>query len=136
MLSLENQYKIGYNKSDFLGMLASGLCLLHCLVTPFLFIAKTCSSTCCAETPIWWKTIDVLFLGISFFAVLSSTNKSNKTSIKVAMWVMWSLLCFIILNEYLEFVQLFEQAIYIPTALLIALHLYSLKFCQCKKQGC
>jgi|GEM_PF-3179353 len=47
--------------ADFIGAMSSGLCLMHCLATPFLFIAKACTATCCADTPSWWQLIDYLF---------------------------------------------------------------------------
>ena len=136
MLRLEDRSQIITDRSDYLGMLASGLCLIHCLATPFLFIAKTCSATCCEETPVWWKTIDVLFLTISFFAVLASTKKSINKTIQVLMWLAWLAISFVILNEYLNLITLFDKAIYIPAISLIVLHIYNLKFCQCKEKCC
>lgn len=136
MLRLEDRSQIITDRSDYLGMFASGLCLIHCLATPFLFIAKTCSATCCEETPVWWKTIDVLFLTISFFAVLASTKKSTNKTIQVLMWLAWMAISFVILNEYLNLITLFDKAIYIPAISLIVLHIYNLKFCQCKEKCC
>ena len=45
---------------DFIGALASSLCLVHCLLTPVLFIVKACTSSasCCAGAPVWWQVID------------------------------------------------------------------------------
>jgi len=37
---------------DLFGALVSSLCLIHCAATPFLFIAKVCSATCCSDTRI------------------------------------------------------------------------------------
>ena len=123
-------------KSDFVGMLISSLCLIHCLATPFLFIAKTCSATCCSETPVWWKTIDFLFLGISFFAVFESTRKTSKQYMKFALWLTWLCLSVVLVNEYVQFFTLFKQAIFIPAIVLISLHLYNWKYCQCKANCC
>ena len=33
--------------SDLIGALASALCTIHCLVTPFIFLASTCARDCC-----------------------------------------------------------------------------------------
>lgn len=135
-MRLESENQIITNKADYLGMLASSLCLLHCLATPFLFIAKTCSTTCCEETPVWWKTIDFLFLTISFFAVLASTKKSTNKTIQMLMWLTWMAISFVICNEYLNLIALFDKAIYIPATTLIVLHIYNLKYCQCKEKCC
>ncbi len=32
-------------ESDIVGAVASGLCALHCIATPFLFIAQSCSTS-------------------------------------------------------------------------------------------
>ena len=42
-----NKLKISYLKvnSDSIGALASGLCMIHCVATPFFFIASACSSS-------------------------------------------------------------------------------------------
>ena len=77
--------KLILQKPDRLGILASTLCLIHCVASPFLFIAQTCSTTCCKATPIWWKTIDYLFSIISFFAIRRSTQVSLNKSIKLGL---------------------------------------------------
>ena len=51
---------------DSVGIIASTLCMIHCIGTPFIFIAKACSATCCSEAPLWWVIIDYIFLFISF----------------------------------------------------------------------
>ena len=70
------------DNSDYFGILASGLCLIHCFATPFIFIVRSCSAACCAETPIWWKTIDYLFVIISLFAVRQAFKASDNKLIK------------------------------------------------------
>jgi hypothetical protein len=74
-------------KSDVLGVLASGLCLIHCIATPFIFVAQTCSASCCSVAPTWWSTIDYVFLGISFFAIYWSVQNTSKNWIKYALWI-------------------------------------------------
>ena len=54
---------------DSIGMIAGTLCAIHCIATPFLFVAKACSTVCCADAPLWWKAIDYIFLVISFIAI-------------------------------------------------------------------
>ena len=64
---------------DNLGIIASTLCMIHCIGTPFLFIAKACSTTCCADAPLWWKAIDYAFLIISFLLFILLQKSSNNT---------------------------------------------------------
>jgi len=59
-------------KPDSIGAIASTLCLIHCLATPFVFIAQSCTLTCCNGVPMWWGSIDYIFLIISFFTVYRS----------------------------------------------------------------
>jgi hypothetical protein len=121
---------------DQLGTVASSLCLVHCLATPFIFLAKSCSNSCCSSAPGWWGLIDFAFLVISFFAVYNSTKNSRISFVRIALWSNWVLLLLIILNEYIAFVQLFSAAIYIPAIALIILHQYNIRQCKCNKKCC
>lgn len=128
VISLKSQ-----NKSDLIGAFASGLCLLHCIATPLLFIVQTCSATCCEASPSWWKWLDYIFLVISFVAIFRSSKTTTKRWIGQALWLSWSVLAFIILNEKTGWLLLPEFSIYIPALALIALHLYNQKYCQCNE---
>ena len=118
-------------KSDTLGALASGLCLLHCIATPFIFVAQTCSASC-AGAPLWWSAIDFLFLGISFFAIYWSAKTTTKAWIKSLLWASWGALLLIILNEKAALIPIPSTAIYLPAIGLVVLHVYNLKYCQCQ----
>jgi len=118
-------------KSDVLGVLASGLCLIHCIATPFIFVAQTCSASCCSVAPTWWSTIDYVFLGISFFAIYWSVQNTSKNWIKYALWINWVVLLFVILNEKIGVIHIDELAVYVPALCLVGLHLYNQKYCQC-----
>ncbi len=123
-------------KPDTFGAFASLLCLIHCIATPFLFIAQTCSATCCHDAPLWWQFIDYLFLIISFFAIYQTTKKTSSSWIKPALWLSWFVLLIIILNEKLEWMSLNYWLVYIPAFALIVLHLYNRKYCQCDTDDC
>ncbi|TXE11819.1 MerC domain-containing protein [Seonamhaeicola algicola] len=130
--------KIAIKKPDTLGALASTLCLIHCLLTPFIFLAQTKVAACCATNgvPNWWKSIDFIFLIISFFAVYQSAKNSTKKTVKMALWFCWSLLCFLIINEKLAWFHLPEILIYLTAISMVILHVYNLKYCQCKTDNC
>ena len=119
-------------KSDVIGAWASTLCLIHCLSTPFIFVVQ-------AEIINhlqWWKMLDLFFLIISFIAILRSVKTSSKKWIKIALWVSWTVLMVVILNEKFAVFPLAEQAIYSPTIGLVFFHLYSQKYCQCSHKNC
>lgn len=126
------------NNSDAIGMWSSGLCLIHCLATPFLFVAKSCSTTtaCCAAGPTWWGLLDVGFLVISFIAIYFTAKHSSKDWVKIALFVSWAALAGIILNEYLAVVNLTGYVIYAPAVALIGLHFYNRQYCQCTEDAC
>jgi hypothetical protein len=123
-------------KTDLIGAIASTLCLTHCIATPFIFIAQSCSIVCCDSTPVWWGALDYFFLVVSFFAVYRSTQTTSSNLIKPFLWLSWSVLFIIIMNEKITWFPLSEQAIYFPALALIVLHLYNKKYCQCNNNKC
>ncbi len=126
-------------KSDVLGAVASGLCALHCIATPFLFIAQSCSTTgtgCCGSSPTWWSSIDYLFIGITFFAVYQSGKNSTKSWLKYALFAIWGMLSFLVLNEKVIFLDISHSWKYLMAFGLISLHMYNLKYCQCSEESC
>ena len=116
---------------DNLGIIASTLCMIHCIGTPFLFIAKACSTTCCADAPLWWKAIDYAFLIVSFFAIYFIAKKSSNNTLIFIFWFFWGLLAVTIFNETLGLFTLPKNFIYIPAFSIIILHFYNIKFCKC-----
>ncbi|MEP1489164.1 MAG: MerC domain-containing protein [Algibacter sp.] len=123
-------------KPDNIGAVASTLCLIHCIATPFIFIVQSCAITCCSETPTWWQFIDYFFLIISFFAIYRSTQTTSKKWMKPSLWLSWFLLLFVIINEKTAWFPLPEYVIYFPALALIILHLYNKKYCQCNLNKC
>jgi len=139
MLNLFHMVRINHLniKSDSIGIMASTLCFLHCLATPLLFIGHVSASPIKEHYPLWWGTLDVLFLGVSFFAVYWSTLTTSKTWIKYAFWFSWILLSLTIMTEKLELWPLPEVAIYPPTIGLIVLHFYNRRYyCNCEEKNC
>ena len=121
---------------DNVGIIASSLCMIHCIGTPFLFIAKACSTSCCSEAPVWWQLIDYLFLIISFVAIYFVTNNTTLNWIKIAFWITWFVLFISILNHTFPVVETPKYFTYIPASAIIILHFYNLRFCKCKEDSC
>ncbi|QTE23078.1 MerC domain-containing protein [Polaribacter cellanae] len=124
------------NKSDTLGIIASVLCFIHCLLTPLLFITHIGNFGIHSNKPFWWSNLDFLFLAIGFFAVLRSSKVSTKKFIKVLLWSFWTLLFLLVVNEKNEILHLPEIIMYLVTITLVILHVYNLKYCTCKKDSC
>ena len=124
-------------QSDYIGALASGICLLHCIATPFLFAsAVEMEQHHHGKNPIWWSSIDVIFIIISFIAVYRSARLSSMQWVKYALFISWAFLSFVLLNEKFEGVHLAEEIIYVPASSLILLHLYNKRYCQCDDENC
>lgn len=122
--------------SDLIGATASTLCTIHCMATPFLFFASTCTKSCCASAPLWWIWIDYAFLFISLFAVYKSTKSTSKFWIKLLLWVSWIALSSFILMEQNTQINLSDYYKYSAALSLVFFHVYNLKYCQCESDNC
>ena len=130
---ITNKYfimNITLKKSDLIGASSSALCLVHCLATPFFFIAATCSKTCCSAAPGWWQSIDYIFVIVSFLAVIYSIKSSDNKIVKYGLVISWLFLCFMTFNLTFQWVFLHENIRFIPAFSLIGFHVYNLFFCK------
>ena len=123
-------------KSDSIGILSSSLCLIHCLATPFLFAVQAHVISCCASKPLWWSSLDVIFLIISALAIYKSSTSVSKKSIVIALCISWFFLVLIIVNEKTGWFHIPQPAIYFPSLSLIFFHWYGSKYCQCENETC
>lgn len=124
-------------KSDVIGALASGLCAIHCLATPFIFVIQSCATTgCCESGPAWWSAIDYIFIVITLFAVIHSSKHSSKPWMKYALYGTWVILTLLVVNEKFSVVPLAAWCKYAAAISMISLHLYNLKYCQCAEDSC
>ncbi len=128
--------KLIVQKPDTFGAIASILCVIHCVLTPLLFIVHSCSINDCDGAPTWWKNLDYFFLAISFFAVYNSTQTTSKKIMIPILWISWIVLLVLILNEKLKWFILPEIITYLAAFILAGLHIYNLNYCQCKKDKC
>ena len=119
------------SKSDIIGVMASSLCLLHCIATPLLFIAHASTITVESSRPWWWGGLDIIFLTISFIAVYWSTSNTSSRWMKYALWISWLLLSLILVNEKFEIWHISEESVYLPSMALVLLHIYNRRFCNC-----
>lgn len=128
---------INFNKSsDSWGAIASALCLAHCVLTPFLFIAQahTHVEGHHESGPVWWGFIDYLFLAISFFAIRHSAKHTNLAWMPAALYTSWALLALYIVCEKYHLLHLSHELVYIPALSLVFLHLYNQRNNRLKKE--
>ncbi|MEM9546332.1 MAG: MerC domain-containing protein [Bacteroidota bacterium] len=121
---------------DYVGALASGLCLIHCAVTPFLFVAKAYSVTACSAAPTWWRAVDYIFLIVSFVAIYFTSKNASKSWVKSSLWVSWIVLAITILSESFHWGLVPHAFIYVPALAIVGLHIYNLKYCKCENDVC
>lgn len=124
------------HKTDLWGALAGSVCLIHCMITPFLFIAKACTSSCCSESPLWWQAVDYVFILISLIAIKFVTNNISHKGITIAFWTSWILLLVTTLDGTLQTGLLPHSFIYLPALAIIGLHFYNMKYSQCSVPRC
>lgn len=129
--------KLSLNRSDTLGAVASTMCMAHCLITPIVFMASSGTvKQANLSVPGWWINLDFLFLLISFLAIYRSTQTTSKAFMKPALWGNWFFLLLLIINEKMTLLHLPDFITYIAATTLASLHLYNLKYCQCKDENC
>ena len=119
------------SKSDVIGAAASALCLVHCVATPFLFVVQAGVMSAGVGRPQWWGILDLVFLVISFFAIVWTNKVTTRRWVGLALWACWLLLALVVLNEKISLVPLAEEVVYIPALGLIFFHLYNRKYCKC-----
>ena len=128
--------KITLQKPDSIGAIASMLCVVHCLLTPLIFIAHSCCKEGCDAAPTWWKSIDFIFLTISFISIYQSTKTTTQDAMKPILWSLWCLLSFLIINDKIHLLEIPETISYIIAIALAFFHIYNLRYCQCDEKCC
>lgn len=118
--------------SDYLGVTFSSLCMLHCFLTPILFISQVHLST----IPGWWQPLNFLFLSLSFLAIYRSVQNSSSINVKILLYLSWTVLAFLLISEELELFHLPEALTYASGFSLAFLHIYNRKYCQCADEEC
>ena len=123
-------------KSDFFGVIASSLCMIHCLATPLLFVVQASAASCSEVGPWWWRMMDYLFLIISIAAIYHSAKMTSLQWMPKALYTCWGILALLILNEGLHLLPIPHILIYLPAFSLVFLHLYNRKYCRCEETDC
>ena len=124
------------NLSDKVGVFASITCMVHCAITPLIFIANICSQSCCSQAPLWWRSLDYIFLVITFIAIIQSNKEQTLKIIKRLFWFSWALLAFFIINESLILFSITHHLKYIPALTIVFLHMYNIRTCRCQDDKC
>ncbi|MEO1011577.1 MAG: MerC domain-containing protein [Bacteroidota bacterium] len=122
--------KLSY--SDLLGVTASGLCAIHCALTPVFFAAKPLLETTMnkhVHGTGFWAQVDYLFLVLSLAAVWYSARHTVHTGIKKVLWGAWGVFAMGLLSEALYFAH-GKWFMYIGSITLVAAHVYNHRHCK------
>ena len=122
--------------SDQIGALSSGLCMLHCFATPFLFLSQSSLIFISVDFTLPWFIINYVFLLISFTAIYYSVKNSSNRFIRIFLYLFWAVLSGLIINESLGILSIPETATYLSASSLICPHIYNLKYCRCDNEDC
>ena len=131
-----NFMKLITKNSDYIGATSSGLCMLHCFFTPIIFLYLSASATFYQEISISWYVLNYLFLAISFIAIYYSVKNSSNLYVRVSLYLAWSILLFLIINENFEITNIPELFTYLSGFTLSGLHIYNLNYCTCDDEEC
>ena len=128
--------KLIIRNSDRIGVVSSTLCMMHCFATPFLFLSQTSLIFMRVDLTISWYMINFIFLIVSFIAIYYSVKNSSNKFIKIFLYIFWTILTGLIINETVEFLSIPETPTYLSAFSLICLHIYNLNFCRCDNDEC
>lgn len=122
--------------SDFIGAIASVLCVIHCALTPFLFAAQAAISSSCKDIgPLWWKLIDFFFLIITFFAIYYTTKSTQLKWLPFVLYSLWSLLALLLVIKFYNLFDVPHSIMYVLAIGLSSLHIYNRHYCLCQKNN-
>ena len=128
--------KLIINNSDYIGATSSGLCMLHCFATPFIFLSQSAAINISLDITFLWYSLNYMFLLISFIVIYYSVKNSSNFLVKVLLYLFWLLLSALIINEALSIFPVPELYTYISAFSLSSLHIYTLKYCRCDDDQC
>lgn len=108
------------NNADFIGAIASILCMVHCIAEPFLIAFGAVFIT----NPIF----KYLFVIISFTSIFRTTKNTENTKIALLLWIsFWGLLLSVSFQEELHWLH---YTGYFFSMLIITGHILNIKFCK------
>lgn len=120
---MENCKEIkSYSKSDIVGIIASSICVVHCILTPFIvvlfpFIIK--------EN---YEALNYLFLVIGFISMILSVKSTKLNLVKYLLIYFWIQLCLSVILE--EKSVIFSLLMYFSAFGLIVSHILNIKYCK------
>ncbi len=107
-------------KSDLLGILASSLCLIHCLIGPIVVLLGYSFME-----PDGWHIWDFIFLMISAIAIFTASRNHTPSWIKKGLWISFAVLSMAIFFSHDNL--LFNVISWIAAAGLVVFHVFNIR---------
>lgn len=114
-----------HNKADYIGILGSVLCIIHCILVPALAFGSSVASH---HSHDGLRYLDFLFILINGVAVYYATRHHKSLPLRILLWGALALFSVSLLFEGKH--AIFSWLSYAGSALLIVGHLINLYICQ------
>ncbi len=125
------------SRYDLLGVSASGLCVIHCTLTPLLFTAKPMLESTMGEHAHeggFLAFFDYTFLVLSLVAVWFSARHTSHPNIKWILWIAWVVFAIGLLSEPLD-LAFGKWLMYAGSITLVITHLQNYRYCRNHADG-
>ncbi len=121
--------------ADYSGAAISFLCVIHCALTPLIFLAKPLITSAANDHQSrFWGMLNYVFLILSFIAVWYSTKHTLHPGYRRLLWIFWSLFASSIILELVH-METGEWLMYGSSIALATTHLMNYRHCKkCKDQ--
>lgn len=130
LLYLRMKISHSHNKADYVGILGSLLCIVHCIAMPVLALGSAFGHD--HHLHIGFLSLDYLFVLVNAAAVYFATRNHRSVFVNVLLWS--ALLLFAVSLVFEERNVAFRWLGYVGSALLITGHLINLYICQIAPQ--
>ena len=115
-----------HNKADYVGILGSVLCIIHCVAMPAMAIGTSLTQN--HHMHIGFISLDYFFILINGIAVYFATRNHKSLLLRIFLWS--ALLIFAVSLIFEGRHDLFQWLGYLGSVLLIAGHFINLYICQ------
>lgn len=130
LLYLRMKISHSHNKADYVGILGSLLCIVHCIAMPVLALGSAFGHD--HHLHIGFLSLDYLFILVNAVAVYFATRNHRSVFVNVLLWS--ALVLFAVSLVFEERNVAFRWLGYVGSALLITGHLINLYICQIAPQ--
>ncbi|MEM7511212.1 MAG: MerC domain-containing protein [Bacteroidota bacterium] len=120
--------RIFKQRADLAGVIASGLCIIHCILTPVIVVSLPFLSHQHGDHYHGhWAGLDSLFVLLSLIAVFFASRDTHKPGIGIALWLSWAAFA-IGIFLHMWHIEVGEIISYIGSFALIITHLVNLRY--------